>query len=372
MWLGALGRRMQAVHIVDSGAPEDVLKIREVPRPDPGAGEVRIDVRACALQHADVFARTGHPEIEDAFPKRPGTEMAGIVDAVGEDVNEGQRLSFANQQSPIADEVDGWEPGDRVNVYHHVSCGECEFCERGEQTMCPHDRKFGSEFPGGLAEYAVVPAANLEPVPDHVDMETAAAWPSSFTTAWRMLVSGGGLEPSETALILGASGGVGHAALQLADRIGAEVYATTSADWKAEKAMEWAESVIDYTRVPFDERILELTDGRGVDLVADHVGQETWQRSIDSLATGGRMVICGATSGADPDIDIRSVYQRHRRILGTPMGNRRDFRNVGRLIARGEVRPVIDRVLPLDRVAEGHHAIENRDVFGKVVVTPEP
>ena len=352
MWLAALGRRMRAVHIVDSGAPEDVLEIREVPRPEPGPGEVCIDVRACALQHADVFARTGHPEIEDEFPKRPGTEMAGVVDAVGES-------------------VDDWRPGDRVNVYHHVSCGECEFCERGEQTMCPHDRKFGSDFPGGLAEYAVVPAANLEPVPDHVDMETAAAWPSSFTTAWRMLVSGGGLQPSETALILGASGGVGHAALQLADRIGAEAYATTSADWKAEQAAEWATDVIDYTEVPFDERIVELTDGRGVDLVADHVGQETWQRSIDSLATGGRMVICGATSGADPDIDIRSVYQRHRRILGTPMGSRQDFRDVGRLIARGEVSPVIDRVLPLARVAEGHRAIENREVFGKVVVTPQ-
>ncbi len=352
MVVAADGGRMRAVHIADSGAPEDVLEIRELPRPEPGPEEVTVAVRACALQHADVFARVGHPEIEATFPKRPGTEIAGVVDEVG-------------------DGVEGWTPGDRVNVYHHVSCGECEFCERGEQTMCPHDRKFGSDFPGGLAEYVRVPAANLESVPEHVDMTTAAAWPSSFTTAWRMLVSGGGLEPSETALILGASGGVGHAALQLADRIGAEVYATTSADWKAEKAGAWAEAVIDYTQEPFDERVVELTDGRGVDLVADHVGEETWQRSIDSLATGGRMVICGATSGADPDIDIRSVYQRHRRILGTPMGSRQDFRDVGRLIARGEVSPVVDRVLPLDRVAEGHRAIENREVFGKVVVTPQ-
>ncbi|KPN29095.1 NAD-dependent alcohol dehydrogenase [Halolamina pelagica] len=173
MVLAPNGRNMRTVHIVESGPPEEVLEIRDRPRPDPGPGEVRLEVRACALQHADVFARTGHPEIEDEFPKRPGTEMAGVVDEVG-------------------DAVDGWSPGDRVNVYHHVSCGACEFCERGEQTMCPHDRKFGSDFPGGLAEYVAVPAANLEPVPEHVDMETAAAWPSSFTTAWRMLVSGGG------------------------------------------------------------------------------------------------------------------------------------------------------------------------------------
>jgi NADPH2:quinone reductase len=342
---------MQAVHLVGNGPAEEVLEIREIPRPDPGSEEVVLNVRACALQHADVFARVGHPEIKDSFPKRPGTEIAGVVDEVG-------------------DGVDRWSPGDRVNVYHHVSCGNCEFCERGEQTMCPHDRKFGSDFPGGLAEYVAVPAANLEPVPSHIDMTAAAAWPSSFTTAWRMLVTGGELRPSETVLILGASGGVGHAALQLADRIGAETYATTSADWKAERAATWAEAVIDYTEAPFDERVGELTDGRGVDLVADHVGEETWQQSINSLATGGRMVICGATSGPNPDIDIRSVYQRHRQILGTPMGNRQDFQDVGRMIARGEVSPVVDRVLPLKNVANGHRAIENREVFGKVVVKP--
>jgi NADPH2:quinone reductase len=342
---------MRAVHVVGLGDPEEALEIRDVPVPEPGAGEVRLRVEACALQHADVFARRGHPELEPSFPKRPGTEVAGVVDAVGEGV------------SDVAS-------GDRVNVYHHVTCGECEFCERGEQTMCPHDRKLGSDLPGGLAEYVVVPAANVEPVPDHVDLVTAAAWPSSFTTAWRMVVAAGNLRPAESALILGASGGVGHAALQLADRVGATVYATTSTDWKAEQAAEWAEEVIDYTTEPFDERVVELTDGRGVDLVAEHVGQETWQRSIDSLATGGRMVVCGATSGADPDIDIRSVYQRHRRIVGAPMGSRTDFRDVGRLVARGEVEPVVDRVLPLDDVAEGHRAIEDREVFGKVVVKP--
>jgi len=347
---GAWGA-MRAVHVVALGDPEEALEIRDVPVPDPDTDEVRLRVEACALQHADVFARVGHPELEPSFPKRPGTEVAGVVDAVGADVTD-------------------HAPGDRVNVYHHFTCGECEFCERGEQTMCPHDRKLGGDRPGGLAEYVTVPAANLEPVPDDVDLVTAAAWPSSFTTAWRMIVSAGGLRPAESALVLGASGGVGHAALQLADRVGATVYATTSTDWKAERAAEWAEAVIDYTAEPFDERVMELTDGRGVDLVAEHVGEETWQRSIDSLATGGRMVVCGATSGADPDVDIRSVYQRHRRIVGAPMGSRSDFRAVGRLIARGEVAPTIDRVLPLADVAEGHRAIEDREVFGKVVVKP--
>ncbi|MDY6818139.1 MAG: zinc-binding dehydrogenase [Halobacteriales archaeon] len=343
---------MRAVHLTDYGPPEEVLEIRDIQTPEPEPNEVRLEVRACGLQHADVFARVGHPELEPAFPKRPGTEVAGVIDGVG-------------------DEVTDWAVGDRVNVYHHFTCGDCEFCERGEQTMCPHDTKLGSDRPGGLAEFLTVPADNLEQLPDSVSFDIGAAWPSSFTTAWRMMVTAGDLRPAESALILGASGGVGHAALQIADRIGATPFATTSTEWKAEKASEWAEAVIDYTDVQFDAAIKELTDGRGVDLVADHVGQETWQQSIDSLATDGRMVICGATSGPDPDIDIRSVYQRHRRIIGAPMGNRQDFRAVGRLIGAGEIAPVIDRRLPLADVAEGHRAIENRDVFGKVVVQPQ-
>lgn len=338
---------MRAVHITDHGDPEDVLDVRTIPTPDPAPSEVRLRVEACALQHADIFARTGHPEQDPAFPKRPGSEVAGTVDAIGAD-------------------VDAFAVGDRVNVYHHVTCGDCEYCERGEQTMCPDDTKLER----GLAEYLTVPAANLERIADTVSFETAAAWPSSFTTAWRMIVTTGDLGPGETALILGASGGVGHAALQLADCIGAETYATTSTDWKAEKAAQWAEHVIDYTTDPFDERVRDLTNGRGVDLVADHVGQATWQRSINSLAKAGRMVICGATSGPNPDINIRSVYQHHRQIRGAPMGNRTDFQAVGRLIERGEIEPVIDRVLPLAEVAEGHRAIEGRDVFGKVVIQP--
>ena len=343
---------MRAIHIVRPGNPNEALEIRDIPTPDPRPGEVRLQVEACALQRADVFARIGNPELEESFPKRPGSEVAGVIDAVGEDVSD-------------------YSPGDRVNVYHHISCGECEFCEQGEQTMCPHDQKLGTDRPGGLAEFVTVPATNIEPIPDSVTFEIAAAWPSSFTTAWRMLITAGGLRPADTALVLGASGGVGHAALQLAECIGATTYATTSTDWKAEKAEEWADEVVDYTEVEFDERVMEFTDGRGVDLVADHVGQETWQRSINSLAKGGRMVICGATSGADPDIDIRSIYQHHRQIIGAPMGSRQDFRNVGKLIERGEVEPVVDRVLSLSDATEGHRAIENREVFGKVVVKPQ-
>ncbi|USZ70185.1 zinc-binding dehydrogenase (plasmid) [Halorussus salilacus] len=342
---------MRAAHITQYGSPDEALEIATVDTPEPGPEEVRIQVEACALNRLDVFARLGHPEDEGDFPRRTGCDISGVVDSVGPDVT-------------------GVEEGESVIVYPGVTCGECEFCLNGEHTMCPEYRIIGEDLPGGLAEYLTVPAWNVEPKPDELDFVSAAAWPITFTTAWRMLVTTGGLRPAESALVLGASGGVGNAALQIAERIGATAYATTSSDEKAARLEEWADAVIDYTEAPFDEAVRDLTDGRGVDLVADHVGQETWQTSIDALAMGGRMVICGATSGPDPDIDIRSVYQRHRQILGAPMGNRQDFRDALKWVARGEVEPVIDRVLPLDDIADGHRLIEDREVFGKVVVRP--
>ncbi|MFB6300010.1 MAG: zinc-binding dehydrogenase [Halobacteriales archaeon] len=343
---------MRAAHITRPGDPEEALDIVDIETPDPGPEDVRIRVEAVALNHLDVFARRGHPEEDDEFPKRTGCDIAGVVDAVG-------------------DEVTDWTTGDEVVVYPGVTCGICEYCLNGEHTMCHDYRIIGEDLPGGLAEYVTVPAWTLESKAPSLDWPHAAAWPVTFTTAWRMIVTTGELRPAETALILGASGGVGNAALQIADRIGATTYATTSTDEKAVKVAEWADEVIDYTTEDFAERARALTDGRGVDLVADHVGQATWQTSIDSLAMDGRMVICGATSGADPDIDIRSVYQWHRQIRGAPMGNRQDFRDVYRLIADGDLNPQIDRVLPLEVIAEGHRAIEDRDVFGKIVIRPQ-
>lgn len=342
---------MRSAHITQYGDPEDALETVEVDAPEPGPDEVRVRVEAVALNHLDVFARTGHPEDEGTFPKRTGSDIAGVVEAVGDD-------------------ADGSWLDEAVVVYPGVSCGECEFCMAGEQTMCYEYEIVGEDRPGGLAESVVVPEWCLEPKPESLDFVTAAAIPVTFTTAWRMVVTAGELRPAERALILGASGGVGNAALKIADRVGATVYATTSTEAKAAAVREYADETVDYTEVAFDEAVMAFTDGRGVDLVADHVGRETWQRSIDSLAMGGRMVVCGATSGAKPDIDIRSLYQHHRQIRGAPMGNRQEFRDVLSLVAAGDLAPAIDRVLPLDRIADGHAAIENRDVVGKVVIQP--
>jgi len=342
---------MRAAHIVQNGAPEEAIEIVDVDTPDPGPEEVRVRIEVCALNHKDVFARVGHPNREDVFPKRVGTDVAGVVDEVGKNVTE-------------------WEQGDRVVLYPRAYCDECEWCLNGEHTMCENPRQIGNDIPGGLAEYATFPAFILESIPDDVDFVTAASWPVTFTTAWRMISTAGQLRPSESSLILGASGGVGNAALQIANRIGSFTYATTSLEEKAEKLRDTTEAVIDYTAVDFSEEIMERTDGRGVDLVADHIGQDTWQTSIDSLAKNGRMVICGATSGPDPDIDIRSVYQNHRRIIGAPLGNRQDFRDVGRLVYAGELVPQIDRVLPLDGFVEGSRVLEEREAVGKIVIEP--
>lgn len=342
---------MRAAHITRYGSPGDALEIVDVDTPEPGPGEVRIQVEACGLNRLDVFERLGHPSDEGTFPKRTGCDISGVIDAVGNDVT-------------------SVSEGDEVIVYPGVTCGECEFCERGEHTMCPEYQIIGEDLPGGLAEYLTVPAWNVEAKPSGIDFVTAATWPVTYTTAWRMIVTTGNLRPAETALILGASGGVGNAALQIADRLGATVYATTSSEAKAGQLDEWADAVIDYTETDFADAIRDRTAGRGVDLVADHVGQETWTTSIEALATGGRMVICGATSGPNPDIDIRAIYQQHRQIRGAPMGNRDDFRAALTWIASGAVEPIVDRVLPLDEIADAHRVIEDREVIGNVIIKP--
>lgn len=347
---------MRAAHIIKQGDPDEALEIVNISKPTPGPNEARIRVKTCALNRLDVFARVGHTERqEEAYPKQTGVDIAGYIDETG-------------------DEVSDWEAGDEVVIFPIESCGECEFCISGEQTMCDNYRIIGhggaNDIPGGLAEYITVPSENLEPKAESLSFETAAAWPVTYTTAWRMIVTAGKLRPSETALILGASGGVGNAALQIANHLSAETYATTSTEAKAKRLKPMVSSVINYSKNSFDKLIMELTNGRGVDLVADHVGQTTWQKSINSLAKGGRMVVCGATSGPDPNIDIRSLYQSHRRIIGAPMGKKKDFRDVYSLISTGKLEPQVQKVFTLDNIAEAHRRIENRDVFGKLVIRP--
>lgn len=351
----SLPETMRAALVREHGGPDKVL-IEELPRPVPVAdGDVVLRVRACALNRMDVFLRAGL--------RGPGVRAAHLPHVSGGDV--------AGEVVEVGPGVDGWRRGDRVVVYPGLSCGRCEWCARGEESMCPSYRVLGEDVHGGLAEYCRVDARSLERLPGGLGFETAAALPAAYTTAWRMIVTVGRLAPHERVLVLGAGGGVGAAAVQLARRIGAYVFAVTSRPERARRLAELgADRPIDRSVEDFESVIAIETNGRGVDLVVNPVGGATWPPAIRSLTMGGRMLICGATIGDNPDFSMREIYQSHRQIQGAPIGNRRDFRAVLDLVARGEIDPVVDRVLPLEATAEAHRALEEGEIFGKVVIAP--
>ncbi|SDJ48797.1 NADPH2:quinone reductase [Halovenus aranensis] len=343
---------MKAVQFTDHGE-RDVIEYGEFYPEEPGRGEVRVEMRAGALNHLDVWTRRGLPGLDLDLPHIPGSDGAGVVEAVG-------------------DGVDRFESGDRVAVSAGVSCGDCEFCRRGEPTLCVNYHIIGEHVRGVHAEQAVVPADNLVPVPEHVDWETAAAAPLVFQTAWRMLLTRGDLSAGESVLVLGASGGVGHAAVQVADYAGAEVYATASTDEKLSYASEiGADHVINYEEEDFAAEIRDRTGNRGVDMVVDHVGAATWHDSIKSLARGGRIVTCGATTGGRPETDIDRIFWNQLDIIGSTMATPGEVDDVLGLVWDGTFEPRIRATLPMSETAEAHRLLEERKGFGKVVVNPD-
>jgi NADPH2:quinone reductase len=343
---------MQAVQFVEHG-DTDVIEYGDFPDPDPGRGEVCIDVKAGALNHLDVWTRRGLPGIDLEMPHIPGCDAAGVVTEVGEGVSR-------------------FDPGDHVTVSAGVSCGECEFCRHGEESLCVSYHIIGEHVRGVHAEQAVVPADNLVPVPDHVDWEVAGSASLVFQTAWRMLLSRGELSPGEKVLVLGASGGVGHAAVQIADYAGAEVYATASSEEKLRYAEDCgADHVIDYEANDFAAEIRELTGKRGVDMVVDHVGAATYPDSLKSLAKGGRLVTCGATTGPNPDAGLNRIFWNQLSVIGSTMATPGEVDDVLSLVWDGTFEPRVRETLPMSETARAHEMIENREGFGKVVVKPD-
>jgi NADPH:quinone reductase-like Zn-dependent oxidoreductase len=347
--------KMRAAVIREHGG-YDKIRVERFAKPSADApDDVVVRVRACALNRLDLFARQGlsGPGVRDVLlPHISGVDVAGEVAKVGSG-------------------VERWRPGDRVVLYPGLSCGRCAACERGEDTMCRNYRIFGEDTHGGLAEYCRIGAGNLEPLPDDVPFEQAAAVPTAYTTAWRMVVTVGNLRPQERVLVLGAGGGVGVAAVQIARRLGARVFGVTSGSDRTRRLGEvGAGRAIDRLSEDFEFVVENETGGSGVDMVINPVGGDTWRPAIRSLAIGGRMLICGATIGDEPDLSIREIYQSHRQILGAPLGNRRDFRSVLDMLYRGEIRPVLYATMPLEAVAEAHRMIEEGKIFGKVVILP--
>jgi NADPH:quinone reductase-like Zn-dependent oxidoreductase len=340
---------MKAVYFETHGGPE-VLRYGDRPDPVIRPGMVKVDVHASSLNHIDVFLRGGLPGITIPLPHIPGCDAAGVVSEVGEGVTE-------------------LHVGDRVLMNPSITCGMCEFCLRGDASMCLHYQLVGETTSGTSCEQIVMPAENAIPIPDSMSFVDAASVPLVFTTAWRMLITRARLRAGEDVLILGAAAGVGIACIQIAKVAGARVFAAANGPEKLELAkMLGADVVIDYAREDFVKRIREETGKRGVDVVVDYVGKDTWVKSLRSLSRGGRLVTCGATTGYNPEEDLRHIFFRQLEVIGSTMGSRNELIAPLKLIWAGRMKPVVGAVYPLTELAAAHRAMEERRVMGKIVI----
>lgn len=340
---------MFAVRVHEYGGP-DVLRYEEMPKPVPKGDEVLIRVRAAALNHLDLWNRKGLPRPALELPRVLGSDIAGEVVATGDAVHD------VELEAPVI-----INPG--------VSCGRCHHCLRGADNMCPQYSIIGMGRDGGYAQYVSVPRQNVVPMPKGLAFTAAAAIPLVFVTAWHMLMRRARLEPAETVLVWGAGSGVGSAAIQIAKSRGARVIAATGGPAKVKAAYALgADDVIDYKSESVRDRVRELTDRRGVDVVVEHVGEATWDTSIKSLRPGGRLVTCGNTTGWEGQTDLRYVFARQLNIFGSYMGSKADLLDALPLFDTGALRPVVHEVLPLKDAAKAHELLESGAQFGKVVL----
>jgi NADPH:quinone reductase-like Zn-dependent oxidoreductase len=336
---------MKAVRFHTHGGP-DVLRVEDAPDPSSAAGDALVRVRACALNHLDLWNRRGVVKLP--LPHISGADVAGEV-----------------IESPEA----SVRPGTRVMLQPGLSCGRCRACLDGRDNECPRYDVLGSQSHGGYAELVRVPAANLLPLPDAIGFVEAAAFPLTFVTAWHMLVTRARVRPGEDVLVLGAGSGVGQAAIQIAWLHGARVFATAGSDEKLARARELGaiEAVNHHTQDVAGE-IRRFTDNRGVDVVIEHVGEATWDRSLKCLTRGGRLVTCGATTGYKANIDLRFLFARQYSLMGSYMGTKGELLEASRFFFSGELQPVVDRTFPLAEAAAAQQYLEDGKQFGKVVL----
>lgn len=340
---------MKAAVIHEHGE-RDVVKLEQIPIPQPQSGEVRIRVHACGLNWLDVGIRRGPKFGEIPLPITTGCDISGTIDALGEGVS-------------------GWTVGDAVTVYSLITCGECEYCREGHVTVCAEHKIIGEHINGGLADYVIVPAYNLIPKPENLSHVEVAALPVVTMTAWHMLITVARLQAGESVFIPGAGGGVASMGIQIAKYAGATVYASTSTPEKMNAAKELgADVVVNYHDDDWVQQIIDATGGRGVDVAQDNVGARTWSHTLKTLARNGRMVVCGSHSGTQFDLAIPQIYHRQLSILGANGGTYTELATALQLINEGHMRPVIDTILPLDQIHEAHRLLEEHDHFGKVVI----
>lgn len=340
---------MKAIRYHEYGGPE-VLKFEDVPEPKIGPDEVLVRVRACGINYLDHWCRIGF--VKAPLPHIGGCEVAGEVAEVGQAVT-------------------GIAEGMRVAIAPWLFDNTCEYCLAGYETTCINADVLGQMADGGYAEYVKAPARNILPLPEGLDFDSAAAVTLSTLTAWHMLITAAQIKPGEDVLVLAAGSGVGSAAVQIAKMVGCRVFATASTEEKLKKAQALgADFLINYTKQDFAEEIKRLTNKRGVDVVVEHVGQDTFEKSIASLTRNGRLVTCGATTGAEGKFNIRQLFVKQLRIIGTYGGSLGELRQVLKATAEGKIKPVIDTVFPLQEAVEAHRRMEDRNHFGKMLLHP--
>lgn len=341
---------MKAVQFHQYGPPQ-VLRLDEVPTPEPGPGQVRVRLQAAALNRLDLWVREGWPGIRLPLPHIPGADGAGVVAALGPDVS-------------------GLSPGQSVVINANLGCGDCEACRAGHDNRCRDWHLLGETVPGTYAEFVVVPARNLLQLPPGLDPHTAAAAGLVFHTAWHSLITRGGLQPGERVLIIGASGGVNTASIQVARHVGAEVYVVGSSSEKLALAESLgAQHLFDRSREPnWARAVYEATGKAGVDVVVDNVIGGTLPRSLRAARKGGRILTVGNTGGAAVEIDNRLVFGKHLSILGSTMGTLDDFRTVMGLVFEGRLRPALDRSYPLAEAAAAQARLASGQQMGKITL----
>ena len=345
---------MKAAVFNEHGGPE-VLEYTDFPTPEIEPHQVLVDVKAVALNHLDLFVRGGIPGLKLEMPHILGSDISGVVHQVG-------------------DAVTGFETGQKVIVDPSLPCRTCEFCLRGEQSLCNTYRIIGEQVRGGYSDFFAVDTQNVIPVPKEsgLDFVEAAAVPLTFMTAWRLLMTKGNLGPGDSLMIIGIGGGVALAALQIAKIAGACIIVTSSSDTKLEKArLLGADVMINHNDMPdYHKEVYKTTNKRGVDVVLDSVGAATWERSLKSLRKGGKLVTCGATSGPMATTNVNLVFWKQLEILGSTMASSSELRDVLKLVWTKRIHPVVDRVFPLSKAREAHEFLEQGQQFGKVVLRP--
>jgi len=324
--------------------------VTDYPDPVPGPDQIVVRLHAAGLNHLDIHIREGIPTLKLTLPHVLGADGAGHISAVGSDVTD-------------------LEVGDRVVLDPGITCGRCEYCVRGEESLCADYKILGEHLPGTYAEQIAVPAQNAVKIPTDLGFEAAAAAPLVFGTAWRMLVTRAGIRPGEDVLILGAGSGLSTAAIQIAKLAGCTVFVTSSSDEKLQKAKALgADVLVNYKTMPWSKAVWELTGRRGVDVIVDHVGQATFKDSVRSLRKGGRVIVPGATTGPMLELDARYLFWRQLSVLGSTMASRREFDEVMKLVFMGRLKPIVDRVFPLEQARAAHEYLGRGEQFGKVVL----